>query len=356
MAGQVAELRLDNLRCFATAVLEPSPGFNLFWGQNASGKTSVLEALYLLGRGTSFRAARSEVAIRHGADSLQLFAQLEAGGPTQRLGLEVSRGDGLTVRLDGRAGTRAELAQGAPVQILDPASHDLVRGSPADRRQFMDWGVFHVERGFLESWQRYRRGLQQRNAALRLGFGPSAWAWDDDLAAAGTEVDSHRRQALARLTVGAQRWASALLGAEIELSYQSGWLAGEELGTALAQARDRDLAMGSSQTGPHRADLKISFQERRARETVSRGQEKLLAASLLLAQVEDVAAALQRNVMLLVDEPAADLDSDHLGRLQAALCAVPAQVFVTALHPEALAVPAGGRTFHVEHGEVRRLL
>jgi DNA replication and repair protein RecF len=352
----VSELQLTDFRCFSTATLEPGPAVNLLIGDNASGKTSLLEALYLLGRGVSFRASRPDTAIRFGAGALSVFGRLDWSSPPHRLGLEVNRKSGLTVRVDGETAGRAELAHAFPVQILDPASHELIQGPPAERRRFLDWGVFHVEHGFLDAWQRYRRALQQRNAALRAGAAEAAWAWDATLADAGALMETLRRKALDRLEPLVTARAAALLDDPPELKYLPGWAEGPCLLEALRQARERDLAMGTTQVGPHRADLRIALRTRRARETVSRGQEKLLVAALMMAQVAMVSEALQGRAVLLVDEPGADLDRARLGRFQAVLWETPAQVFLTALDKHTFDPPPGSRLFHVEHGKAPILL
>lgn len=351
----LAEVQLGSFRCFETASFQPGPGFNLVAGANGSGKSSLLEALFFLGRGSSFRAARAEAAIRFDAERATLFARLGVGVAT-RVGLEIARGDGLGIRVDGNPGTRADLARALPVQILDPASHELVSGAPAVRRQFLDWGVFHVEHAFLNAWQRYRRALQQRNASLKTRNAAGAWVWDETLATEGALVDGCRRRALQRMLPRVAAVGERLLGAEVEVSYLSGWAEGTELQEALVASRDRDLQMATTQVGPHRADFRISVRTRRARDTVSRGQEKLVAATLTLAQVELVADARGQTIVLLVDEPGADLDREHLSRLLAAVAAAPVQAFVTSLDPAAVALPAAARRFHVERGEVQALL
>lgn len=346
-ASVIAEVQLGSFRCFEAARLDPGPGFNLIAGGNASGKTSLLEALYFLGRGTSFRAARAEAAIRFEADRCTLFARLGAG-LAGRVGLEVSRSDGLAIRVDGVPGTRADLARALPVQILEPASHELVSGAPAGRRQFLDWGVFHVEHAFLPAWQRYRRALQQRNAALKVRNATGAWHWDDSMIGDGLVVDECRRRLMALLQPRVEQVGERLLGAEVELSYQAGWAEGCGLAEALVGCRDRDLQMATSTVGPHRADFRITVRTRRARDTVSRGQEKLVAAALTLAQVELVAQNRAQTVVLLLDEPGADLDREHLARLLAAVADAPVQSFVTSLDPAGVTLPEGARAFHVE--------
>lgn len=147
-----------------------------------------------------------------------------------------------------------------------------------------------------------------------------------------------------------------MLDAEIDIKYRSGWAEGTELEVALIAARERDQQMSSTTVGPHRADLAVSVLERRARDSVSRGQEKLVVAALTLGQIEVVSEALGRRVILLVDEPGADLDRSHLHKLLSAVIASPTQAFLTSLEPDLLPLPESGRLFHVEQGTVRALL
>jgi DNA replication and repair protein RecF len=153
-----------------------------------------------------------------------------------------------------------------------------------------------------------------------------------------------------------QKAGERLLGAEIELTYHSGWGEGTSLAEALLGSRDRDLQMTTSTVGPHRADFRIAVRARRARDTVSRGQEKLVAAALMLAQIDLVARSREQTVVLLLDEPGADLDRLHLVRLLDAVAEGPVQSFVSSLDPTGVTLPEGARAFHVEHAEVRILL
>lgn len=354
-APVLAEVQLGSFRCFQSITVHPGPGFNLLAGANASGKTSLLEALYFLGRGTSFRAARPDSAIRFEAEKATLFAR-QGVGASGRVGVELSRGDGVSIRVDGVPGTRVDLARSLPLQVLDPASHDLISGPPVARRQFLDWGAFHVEPGFFTAWQRYRRSLQQRNAALRSGSASAAWAWDEPLATDGVEVDECRRRVHELLRARVLAAGERLLGVNIELGHQAGWAEGASLAEALRASRDRDLQMATTNVGPHRSDMRLALRTRRARDTVSRGQEKLVAAALTLGLVELVAATRAQPIVLLVDEPGADLDREHLSRLLNEVAEAPVQAFVTCLDANALTLPPGARSFHVEHGKVEALL
>lgn len=347
----LARLSIRDLRCLAQVDIEPDAALNLFSGPNASGKTSLLEAVYLLGRGRSFRSARRQAAIREGAERAQVIGRL---GDGRTIGIELRR-SGWTARAGGSpVESLVELASLLPVQLLDPDIHRLVQEGPGERRRFLDWATFHVKPGFLEVWRTYHRAMRQRNAALREGQSLSMLRpWEEAMAEAGQVIDRLRAETAALLQPPISAAAAALLDGELELAYRPGQAAGVALAEALATSRDRDRRAGLTHVGPHRADLSVVYDRHRARGWVSRGQQKLVAAALVLGQSELLAPAWGGRGILLVDDPAAELDPGRAGRLLARVAALPFQVFVTALDPAPLAGLAQGRRFHVEQGEIR---
>ncbi|HZD53923.1 MAG TPA: DNA replication/repair protein RecF [Woeseiaceae bacterium] len=342
-----------DFRCLRAASLELDPRYNLIHGPNASGKTSLLEGIAYLGRGKSFRAAGTDRLLRQGTREFVLFGRVGAGGGERALGVQNGAG-GLQVSVDGDRGTStAELAELLPLQIVDPDVHDLVAGGPEERRRYVDWMAFHVEQGFLRAWRRFRKALRQRNAALRDQAGGSMLAgWDRELAVAGRELHDLRARTLALAYPVLARTAKALLGDGIGFEYRAGWPDGEDLEETLGRARERDRLSGSTQEGPHRADLRLSHDERQARKRVSRGQEKLLACSMILAATEVVQGELGRPLLLLLDDPAAELDAGSLDRLMAAVAALDCQVIATALRADTALFPVPPRRFHVEQGVI----
>ena len=176
--------------------LAPGSALGLL-GPNGAGKTSLLEAIYLLGRGRSFRTRLNRRLIQHGQQGFSVYGELDLGGNVHRLGVGCGP-NGLDLRLNGEAASgMAALAELLPIHVIEPNIHDLVEGGPRDRRRFLDWGVFHVEQGYLETWRRYRRILGQRNAALKAGSGASGW--NVSLLEAGAAVDSARGRYVAEL-------------------------------------------------------------------------------------------------------------------------------------------------------------
>jgi DNA replication and repair protein RecF len=260
--------------------------------------------------------------------------------------------DGLEVRVDGESdGGVAALAEALPLQFIDPEVHNLIAGGPEQRRRFLDWIAFHVEQGHLQTWRRFRRALKQRNAALKGRAGARIIrSWNAEFLELSAQLDASRRAALKIALDTLREHGEKLLGTELGFEYQQGWSKDKDLETALEEGLDRDMQQGVTQQGPHRADLRVAYDERQARKLVSRGQQKLLASAMILAATETAQTALERPLLLLLDDPAAELDKDALGRLLDSVLGLGCQVVATSLEKDVLAVPAGTSVFHVEHG------
>ncbi len=351
----LGSFRAERFRCLASVELELDPGVNLFVGPNASGKTSLLEAAFFLSRGRSFRTRRREALIAQGADNFLLTGQaLGSAGPVP-LGVRGTRA-GTEWHVAGAvAGGIADLAEQFPAQVIDPEVHKLLEEGPGRRRRFLDWGVFHVEQAFLPTWRRYHQALRQRNAALKQDAGDDDLAaWEVELAASGEALAAQRDAYLARLAPPLSCIGGALLGQRITLVHQPGWDVDRPLLEALSSDRRRDRRYKATQLGPHRADVVVLVGGRHAKDHVSRGQQKLVAAGLMLAQLELQEQERPGRSALLLDDPAAELDSENLARLMGLVRDVPAQLWVTALKPEIAGLVRDARMFHVERGGVRR--
>jgi len=352
-------LEIRDFRCIASADLDFDDRCNLISGTNASGKTSLLEAIFFLGRGRSFRTSRNETLIRTGADELLVTGRVGARGRSMPIGVRYGR-DGFEAKAEGmRIASLAELATTLPIQAIDPEVHRLVEEGPQERRRYLDWGVFHVEPKFVEQWRRYQRALKQRNSALR-AQSPEAVvrAWDPELIESGDAIAAYRREYFEQLRPHVAAVGLRLLDTPVELTLAEGWLAGSRLADAFAASWRRDADRGTTHCGPHRADVGIRVGGDPAKHRVSRGQQKLTAAAMLLGQLECDASLGSPTAALTVDDPAAELDSSNLGRLISEILALPSQLFVTALDPtvQALESLPHGRRFHVEHGVLTRLL
>lgn len=365
---RIDRLTIEQLRLFDLLVFEPVDGINLLVGDNGAGKTTILEAIHMLSNGRSFRGGVRDALIRKGSREVQLFAELvsesEGGERTVRLGLSRSLSR-WSARIDGSPVEQlSRLFQQLAVVCFEPGSHALISGSSEHRRRFTDWALFHVEPSFIETWRRYQRALKQRNALLKQQVDATSLAtWEHELAQHGATLHRMREQWLEEFKAQLAEVMTKFLPelGELQLVYQSGWAGDggiESLKEALQASRPRDLVLGYSTTGPHRADWTLGFAELPVREMFSRGQEKLVVLACLLAQAKTFAHSRGQWPVLLLDDLPSELDARHLGVTLGWLANVPAQSFLTgtAAVPLPTQTVRQAKTFHVEQGRIAPLL
>jgi len=360
---RVTRLSMRDLRRFGSVELTPAPGMNLLVGANGAGKTSVLEALHLMAYGRSFRGRVRDGLVREHAAALEVFVEWDESGAGTRIprraGLRHT-GQEWTGRLDGRdVAHLGQLCAALAVVTFEPGSHALIAGGAENRRRFLDWGLFHVEPDFLPLWRRYARALKQRNALLKAGGASSQLdAWDHELAEAGEGLTAFRERYLAELAPQVLEVSGRLTrGLDLRgLEFHPGWRRQElSLADALLLARDRDRLSGHTGVGPHRADWSVQLGALPGREALSRGQTKLAALTMLLAQASDYAARRGQWPVIALDDLPSELDREHQQRVLAYLQEQPGlQLFITATEfPAVLAALEGDhRVFHVEQGQL----
>lgn len=353
----ISRLKATSVRNLNGLDIEPAAQINYFYGPNASGKTSVLETLYLLSRVKSFRTSRINSVIRHGEKSLTVFAQGKKNNQPFTLGIE--KGHGLMkLKVNGESvHSASEQAHSFPVFLLAPDHNLLFYGGPRQRRHWLDWSLFHVEQHYLETWKSYHRALRHRNALLKSdqrSLDSEIQGWEKIIGQEAEKIDGLRKRYLTRLTqVLAERHLPVVLPAEAEIEYRQGYT-GDSMQTMLEQGRAEDRQRGFTGLGPHRAEVRFFYDKLDVARHLSRGQIKLFGAALISAQLEMIKNQ-GVGAIVLVDDIDAELDSESSEKIMRLLIANAAQTFVSSLElPDWVPHETGKHAvFHVKHGSVQ---
>lgn len=359
----VVRLEVTDFRNLASIQLEPiTQGCNFLYGNNGSGKTSLLEAIYYLSLARSFRSSVMERVINHSADKFSLFAQVKTHfHHLIPIGVERHYSHEMKIRVSGKdTRSSAELARLVPVQLLNSQSFCLL-DAPGFRRKYLDWGVFYQCQEFLPLWRQYERALRQRNAGLRSRLSRKELeGWTQELVQNALQMDQLRRNYLAHLFPLLLNTVSELLTIDdLKMRYQSGWSEGVDYQTMLNETIDRDFALGYTQHGPHRADLKITVKGSPAKDILSRGQQKLLVCAMILTQGALLHSSANRKPIYLVDDLPAELDLISRAKLMRQLAKQETQIFVTAVERDILnecLTDLATKVFHVEHGDITEVM
>ncbi|WP_461519118.1 DNA replication/repair protein RecF [Porticoccus sp.] len=362
----LTKLDVFGLRNLKSVQLTLSPAVNIFYGNNGSGKTSLLEAVFLLGRARSFRSRILQSVINADEHQCTVFGLTQNLGSAMPVGVTRNRQGGGVFKVGGQAVSAASsLAEALPLLLINQDSFNLLEGSPQHRRRFVDWGVFHVEHGCQQLVQRFQRILKQRNSLLRHDRIGSdlLGVWDQEFEDVACAITTARENYLQQLLPIIRRVLSELSPTleYVDFELYAGWDNTKPLSSILETDRRRDQQFKTTHHGPHRADLKIRFERHMANEHLSRGQIKILAIAMLLAQGYLFHQRTGRHCVYLVDDLAAELDVHHKKLVGKLLLDMGAQVLITGtdmtllrdiwteLQPEQIKV------FHVEHGQIHEI-
>ncbi len=325
----LTELNIHNLRNIESIRLNLHPQYNLFHGANGSGKTSLLEAIYLLSSGHSFRTREISPLVRDGASSLTVFARTSSD---ESISIQKSVSCPTQVKLNMQSCySSSELAHFLPCQVFYQDIFQIIDAGPSVRRTLLDWGLFHMEQSYHPLWKSYRAVLKQRNALLRQKASPVAFVpWDKQLSELAYELHRMRSNYFDQWSLRFQAFLQRLTDVPCNISYYKGWdrkEAGKDLAAMLTEQLPNDLHRQYTHAGAHQADILFDLSSKKAKLLLSRGQQKIVLIALKLAQ----ASLLPNNVIYLLDDIAAELDNQHLSRLIDCLGTIKGQFFFTAM-------------------------
>ncbi|CCN73787.1 DNA replication/repair protein RecF [Vibrio nigripulchritudo] len=356
----LTRLIVQQFRNIEACDVELSPGFNFLVGPNGSGKTSVLEAIYLLGHGRSFKSSLTGRVIQNECD--ELFVHGRFLNPDQfelPIGINKQRDGSTEVKIGGESGQKlAHLAQVLPLQLIHPEGFELLTDGPKFRRAFIDWGVFHTEPHFYDAWGRFKRLNKQRNALLKTATHYRELSyWDQQMATLAENISQWRKEYVENMAKVAEEICRTFLPEfDIQLKYYRGWDKDTPYQDILENNFERDQSLGYTFSGPNKADLRIKVNGTPVEDVLSRGQLKLMVCALRVAQGQHLTEMTGKQCIYLIDDFASELDSQRRQRLADCLKATGAQVFVSSITESQIVdmLDENGKMFQVEHGTIEQ--
>ncbi|MEE8060108.1 MAG: DNA replication/repair protein RecF [Pseudomonadales bacterium] len=359
----IRRLEITGVRNVKRESLTSLSQINILYGSNGAGKTSVLESIHLLSSARSFRTHKLKPLIGSKVDSCTVFAEIDIPGlGYQPVGVErfKSAARSGVIKVSGQSvKSSALLANNLPLQVICSDTFKLLEGAPVVRRQFLDWGVFHVEHSFHRVWKTARRCLKQRNTLLRHGRIDAVQldVWTSELARLGQQLDNFRQQYIAQLVPVFEHTLAKLIDLDgLRLNYNRGWDKDRTLEEVFQSNRIREQELGYTLSGPHRADLRLRYQSADAADILSRGQQKLVVCALRVAQGYLLSQLTGRLCVFLVDDLPSELDNDRRKALCKLLEELQCQVFITCVDRADMencwSMDTPIKMFHVEQGKI----
>ena len=358
---KVEWLQVRQFRNIEQAEMTPSPEINLLYGENAQGKTNLLESLWLFTGGHSFRGVKDAELPRFGEKQAEVRGRFFVGDRRQEAVITIDRRRKAVVNGVPQP-AMSQIVGRFPAVVFFPDHLTLIKSGPDGRRRFMDAALCQLRPVYIQSVAAYARVLTHRNALLRGWHAhPSEPLWDAltaKLAEYGQQIVKNRLDYTARLqNVAVERYAG-LSGGQEELSlayeptrhYED--MSDEECREALLREwethRKADIEAGFTTVGPHREDLSVRIDGRSARTYASQGQQRSAVLSLKLAEAEILRETTGERPVVLLDDVMSELDASRQAYIVGQLAGW--QVFITCCEPTAIWPSVQGRRFHVKHG------
>lgn len=371
----ISKLAIHNVRNISQIEMLPHAHCNIIVGENGSGKSSILEAIHLLGFGRSFRKSKTPELIQFDQANLTVFAdcftekqQADDYEQNIKFGLSKNQSGDSEVRIQGKKAARlSELSSQFPIVAFTCDSFDLVDGSPSIRRKFLDWLVFHVkhQQNVSSIYRDYARVLEQRNSALRRGLVEQIRSWDNSFIHLNKQIQQLREQAADWLNKEIYQYQSLLTKENftdgdsqqcIQLEYKPGWNQQFDLAELLTKNLQTDLKRKTTGVGVHRDELILKYKEQPIRNILSRGECKRYVLALMFAAEEVIKKQTDKNCIWIVDDIAAELDLTSIKAAFSTNKNNQNQMFFTCIEKDLALIQQvieyEHAVFHVKHGKL----
>ncbi len=352
----LSKIQINNVRNIALIGINPCEKLNIIVGPNGSGKTSVLESLYLLSRARSFRTHNIKKVVSFNESDLTVFAELQGNGSLSKIAIKKKHGDTL-IRINGQTEKKSsELSRYLHTHLIRPESQTLLENGSSVRRSFIDWGVFHVKHNFLDVSKKHNQLLKQRNKLLKTKQLDTLSVWNNKFVEYGTMVSIERQEYVSKFEKELSLIVKQLIGdIQLRVDFLKGWDNSLTLEEALNKAESRDIYYGHSTVGSHKSDIKVLVDDKLAQDVLSRGQMKLMVIAMYLAQIKLMSGMVEKSACVLIDDLAAELDEVSFRKVMLFLNNLAVQVFITTTNKQLFLEyieTNDSKVFHVKHGRI----
>ncbi|MCU7818235.1 MAG: DNA replication and repair protein RecF [gamma proteobacterium symbiont of Lucinoma myriamae] len=371
-------LKIHNGRNFTEYTLTPHPHFNIIFGSNGVGKTTILESIYLLLRSRTFRSNKIKSFINYNENTCTVFSKFSSFDNNEfeeSFTLGISRSKDLSqpiIHLNSKKITSlSSITKLVVLGLITPESFTLLDAGPSIRRKFIDWGVFHVEQAFLVDWRSFKKILDNRNNVLsnlsksyKVKHGLTSQqldlihCWSPQLIELNNKLNVYRSNLIKNILPYFKEYLSLFfsqLSQQISLTYYRGWSKEINYSEYLATKLNEDLSAGFTRYGTHRGELKISINKNLAKDILSRGQKKIVIICLILAQFRYLIETDNKHLhsLLLLDDIDSELDSRNLKIFFDILASLKSQIVATTTNDARYSFlkKSEHRLFHVKHKE-----
>jgi DNA replication and repair protein RecF len=350
----LSELKIHSLRNITSAHFSLNPRFNFIIGPNGSGKTSILEALYLLSCGHSFRSREISPMITHDQSMLTVFAR---SVEMDTVSIQKSSSNITQIKINSQFCTStSQLAYALPCQVFYSEIFQIIDCGPSVRRSVLDWGLFHVKHEYLNVWKQYKKVLKQRNALLKKHAPFSHFVpWNIQLSDLAHQLDAFRQEYFSEWQEAFKLVLHQLTDCSCTINYYKGWdkkQTGKNLNQILEEHFESDSQKQYTQHGAHQADIYIESNDFKAKNVLSRGQQKIILIALKLSQ----GLLLNNHCLYLFDDLAAELDELHQQKLFKYLIDHEGQYVITSINSlqSSIQVPADQSAFvYIHNGSLK---
>ncbi len=358
----IQSLELTNFRNYEALQLSFSEGTNIFYGDNAQGKTNILESLYMISTTKSHRGVKDKDLIRFGQDEAHIRTVFIKDGIDYQVDMHLRKNKSKVIAINGQRIRRAaDLVGLLHIVFFSPEDLSIVKDGPAQRRRFMDLELCQLDASYLHNLSHYNKVVDQRNRLLRdirqfPQMADTLDVWDEQLVAYGTSIIERRKEFMEELAEIVGVLHGKLSGGRetLVVSYEPS-CAAQDLADRIRNARERDIQMAMTSVGPHRDDFSFVGNGIDLRRFGSQGQQRTCALSLKLSEIELVTRLIGEKPVLMLDDVLSELDSRRQNYLMTTIGGIQTMITCTGLDEFVNNRFEIDRVFEIEGGRLNGL-